>query len=248
MNYGELQSEIGRLDEKRKSLREHRAQSEVEAAINALLARSVITNQRMQGTVRSISHDCQRTDARTVELCAKVSELRGELAVANEEHDLSARLVMLSEELRQLRERGGARAADPQAELLARLSGGSLAAHDIGPALSVLLAIMIELVSAFGLAVLSASAEATNRAKDTNEKGGAVIDYLAERVEPAAERSALPASDLYADYQAWCLQHQRVALSLPGFVSALDRAREENGLRQIRKRKDRYYGIRIAAS
>ena len=40
--------------------------------------------------------------------------------------------------------------ADPQAGLLARLSHGWLSPHDVGPGLSLLLAVTIELVSAFG--------------------------------------------------------------------------------------------------
>ncbi len=53
---------------------------------------------------------------------------------------------------------------------------------------------------------------------------------------------------LYAGYAAWCLTRQRRALPLPAFVVALDHARAENGLHTIRKRNDRYYGIRISAS
>ena len=62
---------------------------------------------------------------------------------------------------RGLRERGAMKPADPQAELLARLSRGWLSPHDIGPGLSLLLAVTIELVSAFGPTVLSNYAEAT---------------------------------------------------------------------------------------
>ena len=72
--------------------------------------------------------------------------------------------------------------------MLARLSRGWLSPHDVGPGLSLLLAVTIELVSAFGPTVLSAYAEATDsRGREQPGKAlGSVIDYLAERIEPAA--------------------------------------------------------------
>ncbi len=250
LTYGETQAEISRIEQKRKGLREHRSQSEIEAAINTLLTRSVVSNQRVRGTIASLSHDCQRADGRTVEACAEISRMREELAAAHEERELDGRLGELSRQAHQLRERGAARPADPQAELLARVSRGWLAAGDIGPSLSLLLAVMIELISAFGPAVLSAYAETARlpRGAGENKSPGFVIDYLAERVRPAGSRDVLPARDLYADYAAWCLTHKRLALLLPAFVVALDHARAENGLHKIRKRKDCYYGIRIGAS
>jgi hypothetical protein len=208
----------------------------------------VISNQRIRGTVDSVSDHCQRADARAADACAEVFRLRQELAAAEEERTLDARLAELTTQVHALRERGAVRAADPQAELLARLSRGWFAAGDIGQGLSMLLALMIELVSAFGPAVLSAYAE-TNAVMPVKEKDwGAVIDYLAERVQPAEKAPALRADDLYADYQAWCLRRERAALPSTEFLSALEHTRIEKGLRKIRKRKDCYYGIRIGAS
>jgi hypothetical protein len=82
-----------------------------------------------------------------------------------------------------------------------------------------LLAVTIELVSAFG-----------------------------ERIEPAARSETLSESALYADYQAWCRTSERMALPVPEFVTSLDQLRAENELGKIRKRKDRYCGIRIVTS
>jgi hypothetical protein len=65
----------------------------------------------------------------------------------------------LTIQARALRDRGAMKAADPQAELLSRLSAGLLSPADIGPGLSLLLAMAIELVSAFGPTVLSNYAE-----------------------------------------------------------------------------------------
>ncbi len=250
MNYAESQAEIARLEQKRKGLRPHRAASEVEAAISALLAKGVISNQRTRGTIGSLSDGCQRTDPRTIEACAEVSKLREELAAANEERDLDSRLVQLAQQARELREHGGARAADPQAQLLARLSRGAFTTGDIGPALAMLLAMMIELISSFGGAVLAAYADVTVRKAPatSNTQSASVIGYLAERVEPAAANTGLAAGDLHADYYRWSLRHHHTPLPLGEFILALDHIRADKDLKKIRKRKDRYYGIRLSAA
>ena len=139
--------------------------------------------------------------------------------------------------------------ADPQAELLARLSRGWLSPHDIGTGLSLLLAVTIELVSAFGPTVLSNYAEATECDGEKGNKAvGLVIDYLSDRIEPAANTETLSESALYADYQAWCRASERMALPVLEFVTGLDQPRAENGLGKIRKRKDCYCGIRLVTS
>ena len=161
MNYDGTVAEAKRLEQKRKGLRAHRPAPELEAAINALLLSPVESYQRIRGVVAEVSNNCQRPDTRTAEACTKVARLREELAVATEERDLDRRLSELTVQVRQLRERGAMKAADPQAELLARLTGGRLSPHDIGPGLSLLLAVTIELVSAIGPTVLSSYAEAT---------------------------------------------------------------------------------------
>ena len=48
-----------------------------------------------------------------------------------------------------------------------------------------------------------------------------VIDFLAERIEPAANTDTLSESALYADYTAWCRASGRVALAIPEFVGRL---------------------------
>ena len=57
-----------------------------------------------------------------------------------------------------------------------------------------------------------------------------MINYLAERIEPAANTETLSESALYADYQAWCRTAERMALPVPEFVTGLDQLRADNGL------------------
>jgi hypothetical protein len=163
-------------------------------------------DRREMSAVGELSNNCQRTDLRTAESCAEIGRLREELATANEERDLDQRLSALTTQARALRERGAMKAADPQAELLSRLSAGLLSPAVVGPGLSLLLAMAIELVSAFGPTVLSNYAEATEGSdgERRDKPADRIVDYLAERIEPAANTDTLPQSALYADYAAWC--------------------------------------------
>jgi hypothetical protein len=250
-NYDETVAEEKRLEEKRKGLRRHRSAAELEAAINAGLLRPVESSQRIRGAVGELSNNCHRADARTAESCAEIGRLREELAAANEERDLERRLSALTTQARALRERGAMKAADPQAELLSRLSAGLLSPADIGPGLSLLLAMAIELVSAFGPTVLSNYAEATERSdgQRRDKPADRIVDYLAERIEPAANTDTLSQSALYADYTAWCCATGRAAVTAAAFVAEVDRLRVENDLGDvIRKRRDRYCGIRLVVS
>ena len=70
-----------------------------------------------------------------------------------------------------------------------------------------------------------------------------VIDFLAERIEPAANTETLSESALYTGYASWCRASGREALSAAEFVDGFDRLRAENGLGKIRKWKGSYAGI-----
>ena len=123
MTYAETQAELERLEKRQKGLREHRPAAELDAAIKAALARPVESTQHLRDSVGDLSNNCQRAGLRTLEACAEVSHLREELAVANEERDLDRQLSELTGQARQLRERGAMKPADPQAELLALVTG-----------------------------------------------------------------------------------------------------------------------------
>ena len=209
------------------------------------------SSPRIRGAVGELSNNCHRADLRTTESCAEIGRLREELAAANEERDLDRQLSALSSQARALRDRGAMKAADPQAELLSRLSAGLLSPAHVGPALSLLLAMAIELVSAFGPTVLSNYAEATERSdgQRRDKPADRIVDYLAERIEPAANTDTLSQSALYADYTAWCCATGRAAVTTAAFVAEVDRLRVENDLGDvIRKRRDRYCGIRLVVS
>ena len=194
MNYDEFTADAKRLEEKRNGLRAHRSAPIVEAAINALFMHPVESYRRTSSTVGEVSANCQHADQRTTDVCAEVAQLREELAAAKEENELNREIAKLKDEARDLRERGAIKSSDPQAELLSSVTGGWLSPRDVGRALALLLAMTIEFVSAFGPTVLSSYAEATERRDATrrdevpaeSSSAGLVIDYLSERIEPAA--------------------------------------------------------------
>jgi len=245
-SYDGTRTEIEEIEGKRKVLSLHRSTGEVEAAIAALLSQPVGSAQRVRGTVGSISANCTKADVRSVEVCAEVGTLRQELAVAVEGARLDERLTELRRRAAELRERGAGQSSDPQAEVLSRLTRGWLSARDVGPSLALLLACVIELVSAFGPAVLAAYAEATQRASDPQgNESVATVDYMLERIEPGQKGSAISADALYADYKWWCARKRRKPLMASAFVVEFDRSRIEHGLEKIQKFGNRYYGIRL---
>ena len=175
------------------------------------------------------------------------------LRSAKEENELNREIAKLKGEARDLRERGAIKASDPQAELLSSVTGGWLSPRDVGRALALLLGMTIEFVSAFGPTVLLSYAEATEKRDATRrdevpaKSAGLVIDFLAERIEPAANTETLSESAL-SDYASWCRASDREALSAAAFVAEVDRLRAENGLGKIHKRKGSYGGIRLVTS
>jgi hypothetical protein len=246
-NYADAHREIEELEGKRRGLPHHRPAGEIEAAIAALLAEPVGTPQRLRGNVASISANCTKVDARTVKACADVAVLRQELAIAVEEGRLDEPLAELRQRARTLRERGAGQVSDPQAELLSRLTRGWLSAHDVAPGLALLLACVVELVSAFGPVVLAAYADATlhSGGRQGNE-GSATVDYMIARIEPSDGASPLTVDTLYADYKRWCDGRKRKPFGRAAFIGEFDRSRVEHGLENIQKIDNSYYGIRLA--
>jgi len=245
--YEDLRSELAEQDRRRKLLSGVRSAKEIEATITAVLARPIVGGNRVRGTVATISNSCMKTDGRTADPCAEVAILRRELATAVE----AARLDELISELRrrgaQLRERGAMRAPDPQSEFFSQITQGRVSVQAVGPSLVVLLATVVELISAFGLTVIVAYADATRERpqNEPSELAGFAIDYMAERIEPADTGAALSSEELCADYAAWCRRKFRRALIATEFIEAFNRSLIEHGLDEIQKLGDRYYGVRL---
>ena len=246
--YAELSSRFDDLQSKRKLLRQTRSSEEIDAALLAIFFRPI--GDRNGRTVGTLSSNCGRVDARTSAPCAEVAVLRQELAVARETARLDAEISDLQNRVVAARDRGAALPSDPQGESFARLTKGMLSSADIGLALALLLASAIELISAFGPAVIAAFAHASQNSGEEGGTGkqrpvGRVLDYVADRVEPADRDERIESAELYTDYAQWCERSRRSAMSKSDFVGAFDRSRIEQGIRQIKKIGSSYHGIRL---
>jgi hypothetical protein len=145
-----------------------------------------------------------------------------------------------------------------------------LSRRDIGLGLVLLLAAVLELVSAFGPVVVRlyaltlaepshakvAKPQFSGAPAITGGSIGVVIDqesidqvlnYMAERLEPAPRASGVSTDELVADYQEWCHGVRVVALPPHAFLAEFDHARREHRLvEQMQKSGGGYYGIRFA--
>jgi hypothetical protein len=218
----------------------------------------VTTAERVRGTVGTISHNCSRHDARTADACADVAILRQELAAANDALMLQRDATRLRERLDELRNRGGSHAPDPVGEFWAWATRGLLSVRDVGFGFPLFFALLIEIVSSFGPAVIVAVAAATSMrqpaaARSTRQQQaasllerGSAIHWLTERTEPTSDPTGVSIQALHADYAEWCGSFDAAASALKQFAAELDRVRKLPELATtIRKFGNRYYGLRL---
>jgi hypothetical protein len=266
--YREAEAELVVVEGQRRALAAHRSPGEIEAAIDAILLRAVTVGERIRGTVASLSANCTKVDARTQEMCAEITVLRQELAVAIEARRLEGRIGSLREQIVNLRQHGGSIAADPVAEFYAWLTRGFVSVRDVGFGFPLAFALLIEIVSAFGPVTIAGYADATRRvtvrhvgpepdiaghdrsrpALTATGRGdaGAVLSWIAERATPTNDNRAVGIDELHNDYVAWS---PLPAMAIDQFQRAFDQAREVPELvGKIRKFGDRYYGIALLRS
>jgi hypothetical protein len=265
--YKDREHELQEIESKLEALGPQRNVTQVDAAIEAVFARPVLSGERVRGTVGKLSVNCTKSERTTAEACADVAGLREERAAAEQAAQLESSRTTLRREIAKLREGGGSLAADPVAELFAWLSRGQLSVRDIGFGFPLVFAFLIEIVSAFGPAGVVAYAEATraNLAGTTQPdmarsgellpaaagggEPGRVVKWMAGRTEPTGDTSAITIDELHADYEAWCFAKELRATALDDFANEFDRVREVPQLAgKIRKFGTRYYGIRLVTS
>lgn len=265
-SYETTSAELDRAEGKRGQLSSTRSVRELEAVIEVALSQPVRVQERVRGTVASLSDHCAKMDARTVDACAAVAALRQELANAVEARDLDERIAGLKRSVIELRDRGALLATDAQAELISRLSRGWLSARDLGQGIVVLVVAVLELVSAFGPVVLTAYAHATTNvahvavgrdAAREDEAGramsraatppvavGSALDFLAECVEPSADAAGITLDRMTRAYVDWCERKGCLPKAEPEFIIDLDEVRRRHGLEnEIRKAGGQYFGI-----
>jgi len=261
-SYGTAQKALAEAEERIRTLARHRSVPQVEAAIAALFARPVMINERVRGTVGSISGNCTRHEARTAEICADVATLRQELAAAHDASALEADAKKLRARVDELREGGGSLPPDPVGEFWAWATRGLVSVRDVGFGFPLAFALLIEIVSAFGPAVIVSVAAATREEPSVSQHAaarfsmhvpaatvmemGRVVKWLADRTEPTSVPAGISMHDLYTDYASWCSSHGMQAIVLQVFADEFDHVRRMPELAdKIRKFGDRYYGLRL---
>jgi hypothetical protein len=227
--HDDLRKESKRTEARLAQLGPQRGEGEVEKAMAALLAGLSADKVR---TVDQVSKGCtlNRLDARTA--CAELAKLAEERERAREQVRLETSLRDTRRKIDAM-ETGSGSSDDPQVDVLTRVAallGREPERKDVQFALSLLVALLVELGSGLGIYVSTtpwrgnvggAAGGTTARRKVYLGRGwrswrrvaepgprggkvrGAVDSYAMERVEPR-EDGELTLEDLFADYVVWC--------------------------------------------
>lgn len=271
-SYRDVERDLAHVEAKLATLGRHRSTGELDALIAAALARAVISNDRVRGTVGKLSSDCKAPDVRTAEVCAEIARLRSERAAAEEAAELKARVDTLRADIATLRDRGNALPPDPVGEFYAWATRGMLSVHDVGFGFPLFFALLIEIVTAFGpitvvrfaeLSVTSASTSDTartwrvmSRHVEVRPVAGPLAErvddrvaaWMSERARPRTGGGAISLQELHENYQSWCAAQRLPHCDVTTFAAAFDRLGEMPELSgKIRKFDTRYYGICVLA-
>lgn len=263
-SYTDAEKQLTALEQRLHERPTTRTPGEISAVIDAVLARPVVTGERVRGTVATVSQNCAKIDARTKDACAELSQLRTEHAAAVETEKLHKQVATVREEIAALRTHGGTIAPDPVGEFYAWATDGFVSVRDVGFGFPLFFALLIEAVSALGPPTIAAYAEASRKDAELHgtldpamagpvlpRHGAAsfgepqqVVAWIAARAVPAASNCAISLHALYADYVTWCAEAKCETLALVPFEHELDAARTLPELiGKTRKFGERYYGI-----
>lgn len=263
--YRAVERDLAEAERQRDSRVHVRTTREIESNVAEVLARSA----GRRGTIKSLSNACARDVGRTRDACAQVAALRVELATALERDLFDARVHVLRREVARLRQHGGAAEADPQAQLLVRLSNGFVGAGDVALLLILLLVAMVELISAFaplviqeyvavhagrrvaaGRASSGAVAARRGRSSEVGKSGSQphrrrqILAYLAERIRPDAA-GRVTAGRLFADFAMWTVDAGSKPIKREVFLAVLDEIAQADMHGKVIRHGDVYHGLTL---
>ena len=259
-SYEAVSKDLVEVERQRARLGQQTSPAEIEAAINVIFARVVSG----QGTVSSISIRCEKDHWRTRGPCAEIAELRRRHAEALEAQRLDERVEEQKNLVSNLRNRGGTLATDPQADLVSRLSFGTIAATDVGLGIVLLLVGMIELISTFAPIILREASSVVRATGATVAAGRAwssadgttredarevrpiadIYEYIHDRITP--DRSGRVASAaLFADYMLWCASANLDAEELDAFFRSFNTIVENDLHEWVRRDGNTYEGFQL---
>jgi hypothetical protein len=185
-------------------------------------------------TVGELSASCTLNRAEAKTICEQWRQRGIELASAVEAERLDAELAALRAKLDSVP--AVSNPDDPQTMAISRLGRWfeqTFPKEDIQLALSLLLALVIETGSGFGL-FLTASlrerrTEEGSEVAAPMERLGTVEDYACARLAPSRGATVTGAA-LYTDYLSWCRQGGVVALAAEPFLAAFGELAAELGI------------------
>lgn len=229
--YKDLRAEMTYLRDQMAQLPQHRPEGVVSSNIERM------KQHRRWDSTRGCTN---ATVLKSIEYCREFHALEAELAAATKATTLDERIVAVRAKLDDLRRTGPSTDADPQAAILANISG--LGTDKIQLALVILVSVLVEAGSALGFYValshwkifddkslgLPAPVETPAPAKRTlpalvapdeadlpHEKTDVEM-YFDERIEESKE-SSVTALALFEDYCNWCDLKDKTPVSLPIF-------------------------------
>ena len=247
--YQDLRADLKRATDKFSWMPEHRPFGMVESEMAAM-------QQNVRWTATAGCLDV--TSARSRTFCSGYHKLGAELAVGQEANKLEARIAVTRAKLETLPRDAIVASADPQAEVLSKLTG--LDSDTIQLGLIMLVAILVEVGSSLGLYVAFSQWNIYDRHNsfvNGNAKGRSDEDTSTPRlVAPEtdvegfhreriiiANGSHLTATTLYEDYCGWCEAHSKEPMALPTF----GRQFGDLGVQKAKiNGRIRYIGIRLA--
>jgi hypothetical protein len=253
--YEDIRSQLSRIAQQQNWLEKHRSVHMVEAELRA-------AEQNYRWTSTKGCTDATLTLSR--EFCETYHKLEAELAAARKDESLQKQ----SDDLRaQLSGMGGLAAvknANPQANIISRLTGIDISQVETG--LTILITLLVELGSSLGLYVSTSVWRVHDHVKKLVPEPVKVVEIMQPpvRQEPKLVQLALPKSDiefyfedrirqddgssitalaLYDNYCDWCDATGRQPVGLPIFSRQLT----DLGVQKAKiAGKIRYIGVRVA--
>lgn len=253
--YKDLRAEMNYLRAQMDQLPQHRPAGVVSSSIDGM------QQHRRWESTRGCTN---ATVAPSIAYCQQFHKLEAELAAARKAAELDTRIVAVRARLDHVRTTGPSAEADPQAAILATISG--LGTDKIQLGLTILVSLLVEAGSALGFFValshwriledktlglpapVPASAKALpalvapDAAELPYEKSDVEM-YFDERIEESKE-SSVTALALFEDYCNWCDLKDKTPVSLPIF----GRQFADLGIQKAKiGGRIRYIGIRLLA-
>ena len=151
-NYKDTRTELKRLEDKLSWMPKHRPVEAVEAELESVSSTQLKIRGKDRDTVKALTNDCALTNWISRKYCPKIFDLKKELAISEESEKIEERILVLRNKLAKATSIAAAGKADPQADLIASLTGLKL--EDTQTILILLVSLLVEAGSSLGYFVV----------------------------------------------------------------------------------------------